>query len=50
MKILLEISDKEIINGLAERFDKPYVLRKAARAVVFNGKNKIARKIRQAKG
>jgi hypothetical protein len=25
MKILLEISDKEIINGLAERFDKPYV-------------------------
>ncbi len=42
MKILLEISDKEIINGLTERFDKPYVLRKAARAVVFNGKNEIA--------
>ncbi len=42
MKILLEISDKEINNGLSERFDKPYVLRKAARAVVFNEKKEIA--------
>ena len=42
MKVLLEISDKEINNGLAERFDKPYVLRKAARAVVFNERDEIA--------
>jgi 8-oxo-dGTP diphosphatase len=42
MKILLEISDKEINNGLSERFDKPYLLRKAARAVVFNERNEIA--------
>jgi 8-oxo-dGTP diphosphatase len=42
MKILLEISDKEIDSGFPERFDKPYILRKAARAVVFNEKNEIA--------
>jgi len=42
MKLLLEISDKDINNGSIERFDKPYVLRKAARAVVVNDTNKIA--------
>ncbi len=42
MKILLEISDKEVNDGLPERFDKPYILRKAARAIVFNEKNEIA--------
>ena len=40
MKLLLEISDKDVSNGLAERFDKPYTLRKAARAVVFNDNKK----------
>ncbi len=42
MKVLLEISDKETNNGLPERFDKPYVLRKAARAVVFNERKEMA--------
>ena len=42
MKLLLEISDKDVNNGLVERFDKPYILRKAARAIVINDKNEIA--------
>jgi len=42
MKLLLEISDKDVNNGMIERYDKPYTLRKAARAVVFNDKNEIA--------
>jgi len=42
MKLLLEISDEDVSNGATERYDKPYTLRKAARAVVFNDKNEIA--------
>jgi len=42
MKLLLEISDKDVNNGSIERFDKPYTLRKAARAIVVNDKNEIA--------
>ncbi|MBU2545338.1 NUDIX domain-containing protein [Patescibacteria group bacterium] len=42
MKLLLEISDKDVNNGSVERFNKPYTLRKAARAIVVNDKNEIA--------
>jgi len=42
MKLLLEISDKDVNNGPVERFNKPYTLRKAARAIVVNSKNEIA--------
>jgi len=42
MKLLLEITDKDVNNGSIERFDKPYILRKAARAIVINDKNEIA--------
>lgn len=42
MKLLKEIKDKDtgLVDG--EKFDKPYYLRKAARAVVFNDKGEIA--------
>lgn len=42
MKILLEISDKDLRMGESERYDKPYVLRKAARAVVIQNDGSIA--------
>lgn len=42
MKLLAELSDKDINNGGVERFNKPYTLRKATRAVLFNDKNEIA--------
>ncbi|OGF20767.1 hypothetical protein A2316_04130 [Candidatus Falkowbacteria bacterium RIFOXYB2_FULL_38_15] len=42
MKLLLEISDSDIGVGSPERFDKPYRLRKASRAIIFNDKNEIA--------
>lgn len=41
MKLLLEISEKSIGLGTQERFEKPYILRKAARAIVVY-KEKIA--------
>ena len=42
MKLIKEISDKDIGIGSAERFDEPYQLRKAARAVLFNEQNELA--------
>ena len=42
MKILIEINDKDAGTGGTERFDKPYKLRKAARAVLFNKDGKLA--------
>jgi 8-oxo-dGTP diphosphatase len=42
MKILLEISDKDVSVGEAERYDTPYVLRKAARAIVKRDDGLIA--------
>ena len=42
MKFLVEISDKEVGIGSSERFDKPYQLRKAARAVLFDDEGKLA--------
>ena len=41
MKLLKEITDQTIQEGLSESYDKPYRLRKAGRAVLFNG-NKIS--------
>jgi len=42
MKLLKEIRNNDIGLNDGERFDKPYRLRKAARAVLFNDKNEIA--------
>lgn len=42
MELLKELNEKDIGIGSSERFDKPYVLRKAARAVLFNDRNEIA--------
>lgn len=42
MKLLKEIRNNDIGLSDGERFDKPYYLRKAARAIVFNDKNEIA--------
>jgi len=42
MKILKEIRDKDLGMAGEERYKKPYYLRKAARAVVFNEQGKIA--------
>ncbi|MFA5169151.1 MAG: NUDIX domain-containing protein [Candidatus Paceibacterota bacterium] len=42
MKILKEIKGSDIGLNEEERFDNPYFLRKAARAVVFNNNNEIA--------
>ncbi|MCB9798456.1 NUDIX domain-containing protein [Candidatus Nomurabacteria bacterium] len=42
MELLKEISDKTIGLGEAESFFKPYKLRKAARAVVFDPEKRIA--------
>lgn len=42
MKIIKEIKGTDIGLNEEERFDIPYLLRKAARAVVFNDKNEIA--------
>jgi ADP-ribose pyrophosphatase YjhB (NUDIX family) len=42
MKIIKEIKGIDIGLNEGERFDIPYLLRKAARAVVFNDKNEIA--------
>lgn len=42
MKIIKEISGKDVGLNEGERFNNPYFLRKAARAVVFNDNNEIA--------
>ncbi|MFA5755440.1 MAG: NUDIX domain-containing protein [Candidatus Paceibacterota bacterium] len=42
MKIIKEIREKDVGLNEEERFDKPYLLRKASRAVVFNDNNEIA--------
>ncbi|MFA5072211.1 MAG: NUDIX domain-containing protein [Candidatus Pacearchaeota archaeon] len=42
MKIIKEIKGTDIGLNEEERFDNPYLLRKAARAIVFNDKNEIA--------
>src|SRR3989338_1237883 len=42
MRLLCELSDKMLGIGEAESFEKPYKLRKAARAVILNEKGKIA--------
>lgn len=42
MKILKEIRDKDLGLIGEERYKKPYYLRKAARAIVFNDQGKIS--------
>ncbi len=42
MELLKEITEKDIGLNNSERFALPYVLRKAARAILFNNKNEIA--------
>jgi len=42
MKLLREINDKDAGTGAEERFDKPYQLRKAVRAVLLNDKQQVA--------
>jgi len=42
MKLLKEIRNNDIGLSDGERFGKPYRLRKAARAILFNDKNEIA--------
>jgi ADP-ribose pyrophosphatase YjhB (NUDIX family) len=42
MKLIKEIRGIDIGLNEKERFDNPYLLRKAARAVVFNDNNEIA--------
>jgi ADP-ribose pyrophosphatase YjhB (NUDIX family) len=42
MKIIKEIKERDIGLNEEERFDNPYLLRKAARAIDFNDKNEIA--------
>lgn len=42
MQLLLEITEKNLGFGSSESFTRPYQLRKAARAVIFNASNQIA--------
>jgi len=42
MKILLEITEKDLGFSETERFDKPYQLRKAARAILIREDGKVA--------
>jgi 8-oxo-dGTP diphosphatase len=42
MKLLLELSDKDFDEGSSERFEKPYRLRKASRAIILNENNEVA--------
>lgn len=41
MKLLLEITDKDLGIGPAEQIDKEYKLAKSVRSVIFNDKNQI---------
>jgi ADP-ribose pyrophosphatase YjhB (NUDIX family) len=42
MKLIKEIRGRDIGINEEERFDNPYLLRKASRAIVFNNNNEIA--------
>ena len=42
MKLICELNERDLGIGEAEHYDKPYRLRKAARAVLFNEKKEIA--------